>query len=343
VLASLLLAACGGGEGSPEPAEIDAASDRPGERCTRSDVVPDGYVCLGGRTTSCELVDASDEGGTCERCGCAEGLRCVPEVGCRPAQAVGEPCARDAECASENCSGFAGVCRVAVGDACDSSNCDRCYSFADWSWCSRECFPDECNRAGACLGDYDTGFYCYPDCGLDANAKTCPETCSRAIDGPLYCACHSCQVREPARELGRACRADGDCGSRICLATTARCDDVGACGYEGLCSQECTATDDCPSGSECAYGMCLLPCEADGDCAQGRCDSAPTQDGERMLCEPRGYSGALCRNDRDCRLAACIDGTCAGYADIGEACGFDADCIVGRCCEGTCRGACAAP
>ncbi len=80
-----------------------------------------GVTCIDDVPTACSVAGE----GHCEDCGCPSTLRCE-DGACVEKLAVGEPCAESTDCKSDNCSDFAGICRVPVGASCDASNCDGC-------------------------------------------------------------------------------------------------------------------------------------------------------------------------------------------------------------------------
>ena len=71
---------------------------------------------------------------------CPAPTLCVHGRAC--GQPFGGPCARDEECASNNCSKTRGTCLVGVGDACTPDTCDLCMTIAglgDWTFCTKGC------------------------------------------------------------------------------------------------------------------------------------------------------------------------------------------------------------
>jgi hypothetical protein len=107
------------------------------------------------------------------------------------------------------------------------------------------------------------------------------------------------------------CRADDDCGSRVC--------DAGACaaancfdgrrnaGEEGIdCGGPCSAPcRQCQVAGDCASLVCRA-----GGCAEASCDDGIVNQGE---------------SDVDCA------GPCSERCDPGDACTGDGDCASGRC------------
>lgn len=151
----------------------------------------EGYACIDSVSTACELADDT----ACETCGCPEATRCEPGVGCEPRREVGQPCAEDADCASSNCDAFDSVCFVALGAACDATNCQRCLSDGDWTFCTRHCSnASDCTKDTVCTQEGSIiDNYCEPRCQT-FNDPTCPSSCEggsthNASESHLYCKC----------------------------------------------------------------------------------------------------------------------------------------------------------
>lgn len=323
------------------------------------------YACVEGVSTSCEI--ASDE--YCEECGCPSTLRCEPGQGCMPKRAAGEPCSTDDDCNTDNCSSFAGVCRVPIGAACAASNCDACLAADGWSYCSRECLGNSQCGSGLCLGNADT-FYCRPPCS-DFGDASCPgHKCKLFIDDvtaatAYHCDCvnaGTCEWTAEARPLGQECKYDGDCESNLCDRVATQVDSLYGRLYAGLCTQPCTTTEECGEGFACAAvgtPHCLPTCTAESGCAIGSCVGLPTAEGGSQdlcwvkratgqcweptdcqsgncvsnQCAPAGgqANGAACDTPEDCQSKSCIAGQCRGKAVLGDACTAPADCAVGTC------------
>jgi len=244
-----------------------------------------GFACIDGVPTSCEVL--GDE--QCEQCGCAAGMTCLTGKGCVPKSDVGGPCDADDDCVSNNCSAFAGVCRVPLGTPCSTSDCDYCLS--GW-YCSRECNLLHC-EGGYCLGEVDgvgqpTGvYYCLPAC--DPNVPgACPGTqCRSNTEAQIsYCECGSytsCPGMQAPRAVGQPCRSDDQCSApAFCLGSGG---DVG-----GYCSVGCTTSAECGAGLACiatapcspgatCAGQCRPACTAAAPCAFGVCDQRTGTDG----------------------------------------------------------------
>lgn len=310
------------------------------------------YVCLEGKPVGCE--DAGSEI-DCAKCTCGNQL-CSPGVGCIPAKEVGEPCERNDECASENCSTFAGVCRIAVGDFCDVTNCDLCRRNADWSTCSRPCEVDRDCGSGICVisetiedcscssnsdcakcrRDEMPHGYCYERCG----ERTCPGVCADSESGQ-YCKCLDCSNETPEREIGQTCETDQQCASKACLGGGVRYPDQ-------VCVQTCATTAECAADARCVAGYCLPTCAESADCAFGGCATVELEGGAANVCDPRAPNGNSCHRNHGCRSDNCssgcqnayCQGECRGTAAVGEACAVDTDCDRDFCCAGICRSAC---
>lgn len=180
------------------------------EACTSDSLPESGFACVEGSPVACGIAGAA----YCSECGCPGGQRCEIGLGCVPLAAVGEACANDYDCVSENCSALGGVCRVNVGQPCTAQDCDRCLSTGDWSFCSRECTGSLCTsgeEVHICAA-FGSGSFCYPSCPLSGLAK-CPDgspsssgsyagcvqlTRSMLEGGNRWvCPCESCTVLEP--------------------------------------------------------------------------------------------------------------------------------------------------
>jgi hypothetical protein len=336
-----------------------------------------GVVCVGNVTKSCDVV-SPDDPEFCTHCDCPSSMRCEPGSGCVDKAETGGSCRSDLDCKSNNCSLFAGVCRVPVGTPCTSDNCDECWTSGSWQYCSRECNRDAECGSGLCLGS--GGIYtCHPRCAevLDAS---CPGKC-RILDvnegvDPLYCDC-SCGASVAPHPLGSRCRYGSECASTQCDSVTDACSLSGSgCSQIGQCTQPCQASSDCGDGFRCATvgaaAHCLPTCDADS-CPIGECTSLPTTEADQAKlcwikrsngtcteatdcqsnkcvqgeCAPAGPqpNGSACAKPEDCVSKSCFTGVCHGAATLGDACSQSLDCAVGICCgsgnsAGTCQTVC---
>jgi hypothetical protein len=139
--------------------------------------VPRGYACIDRVPTDCAVAPDT----FCEACLCPTGQRCEPGVGCGPKFGLGQACGEGQDCESNNCSGSAGVCRVALGDPCTDQNCDLCLMATDgWSYCSTNACSGRCNDRGVCL-DVGTARMCWPDCSGPTDTR-CRGSCEEYRD-----------------------------------------------------------------------------------------------------------------------------------------------------------------
>lgn len=215
--------------------------------------------------------------------GCAG--TCV--AGARGPAAVGEPCARDTECATlacvdpgdgqarcvVPCQGGAGVCPTEDVCAAPTDACGACLApdlVAGARGLGEPCAEDLDCGSGRCLDD-DGQRYCTRGC---EGFGSCPEG--------FHCRGDVCARGRPGRG-GDACLSDLDCrGDLVC--------------HGGLCAARCT--DTCDDGFRCEAGFCepeLAPlgtsCGAATDCLDGRCE--PLGEGDEAVCtRPCGAAGS---------------------------------------------------
>lgn len=277
-------------------------------------------------------------------------------VGCAPLSDVGEPCSRHSDCRTNNCSLFAGVCRVRLEAACDETNCDLCISNgAGWSYCSRECESTSDCPGERCLGAEDR-YFCRPGCG-----GGCPGTCdwSRGlIEYYRPGAGQSWEYSAPPRPLLAPCHSTSDCADELCI-NALYCDSSLGCSGRGYCSTECESDTDCGEDGACVMlpcpdngpseqcgPRCLPRCRAARSCnslASATCRMLPGISGEAQeVCDPRNadYEG-YCSTALDCVSLKCSSvGVCipAEGARNGTSCGEGSDCASGTCRDGKCRG-----
>ena len=294
----------------------------------------------------------------CEWCGCPAGFACDSIIagGCIAVHDVGEPCEIDTECKSDNCSRFAHVCRVALGQNCDGTNCDLCRTGPNgYSSCSKECqLSVECGATGDCVGS--SGHYtCVQKC-TSLSDPSCPGGCDYTSGFEvLYCPCNGCAASAAPLPIGSPCNTDAECDSRFCLSRNLGVAPV----YpyrSGVCSKPCASTADCPTGAGCMN----IPCETDAastgdkcgsvctptckfDLCEGdiACLSSNTVDGvEGKFCDPRAGTDGSCNSKSDCLSRNCQANRCAGAAGIanGGACQLSSHCASMNCVSGVCRG-----
>ena len=110
---------------------------------------------------------------------------------CTEKAAVGEQCALDSACKSNNCSEFSGVCRQPLGANCTTSNCDLCITSANSTYCSRHCGSNGECLSGKCVGS-GGDYYCHIPCSGIGDSG-CPGKCRYTSgDTPvLFCDCTS--------------------------------------------------------------------------------------------------------------------------------------------------------
>jgi hypothetical protein len=353
LVCALTALACGGGDGPESLRPVGSACSADGEcasgRCLRDlqlctvscdedlhcneylpscGIGPDGemvcvnscgygsYVCgEDGIPVSCEWAPET----FCLECGsCPSSLRCDPGVGCVQKSLVGGPCRVDSDCHSDNCSAFAGVCRVAVGQPCTASVCDECMTSDAWSFCSRPCrATSECN-GHHCLG-YDPYYSCYPSCSTFSDAS-CPGTCIYASSGQLYCDCPDCAVLSPIREMGHGCKVDDQCATGYCYSYFCI---GGDCYRDGYCSATCGSDADCTNGTRCVDvpcvgsdpycgALCLPECGYGAYCIVGACRqlNALGSVGSIDVCDIKLPLDESCTFDYHCQSGSCVGGRC---------------------------------
>lgn len=265
------------------------------------------YGCRNGAPIACAVADES----YCSDCGCPSDLRCEPKVGCQPKRDIDGPCAQDADCTSNNCSTYLGVCRIPVQSACTTANCDICTKDPQdgSTFCSRECDDTSQCNGGVCLVGQPTS--CSRACSACGDPYLCKVT-SNTLE--FYCDCPRCIPESAPRPLNTACHYDNDCENGVCYS-------IG-----GFCTTTCSTDSDCSStGMVCAIvpctngeskncgSMCQRPCAADGTCTQYGATC-------RVLATPANASVSICdlhQND-------------------GQGCGFDELCLSGRCVNQVC-------
>ncbi len=309
---------------------------------------PDG-VCEGGQcvsTCACK-VDEDCEGlvphGDCERAAC-DGCECVVTSDFTK---DGEPCADGDLCLS--------------GATCLSGQC------------AGGSLPD-CSSAGA--GACEPGV-CDPETGECVTGAAGDETsCDDGDD---------CTVGDACDGAGGCAGVDLDCSGFEGACQSAACLG-GQCVTEALEGEPCVAPNPCVTGATCQPdGQCIgawdvdqCPCEADGDCDDGKpctddtcdatagaCTNAPIAggcyiegqcywDGEPNLgvnacqvCSPASsqttWSQLACDDGNDCTDDVCDPATgCGALSLTGPDCADDDPCTKDETClDGACVGLCA--
>lgn len=285
-------------------------------------------VCDQGRVATCDTV--ADPESYCSVCDCPSGNRCSSfncnngDCSCIPLAPVGAACQSNLDCASRNCSSFAGVCRVALGTTCTMEDCDVCLTWTNGtSYCTGDCDgASDCGN-GFCSGAYADIPYreCFPRCG----GRDCD--CRTAADGvTTYCACGGsatdCERLEEQHEPLQACggfNSDGpDCATGSCVG---RAVCGGSCYIWGYCGDTCTTDAECgaegvcgrlPCGGASCPAVCMPRCPESGRCeGEGSCQSVPgVAGGEIMACTTKLPTGSACATEDDCISAVCSSRRC---------------------------------
>ena len=315
-----------------------------------------GYstTCIEGVPTACTQAPEA----ACLDCGCPNGSRCDPGVGCVDLSDVGGPCLRDQDCRTLNCSvndgAVLGQCYVPVLAACERNNCALCTSDGTgFSFCSRPCSgDDECN-GGLCIGTvgYD-GLLSDTTCRPRCNTPQCSGgTCKPLRSGGTFCDCTgSCTRTMPQRAVGGTCNSDDDCISGHCYATTR--------SPSGFCTDGCTSNTDCGDVSACVSvecvgsgdpncgSLCLRSCDPTqslpcGDNTRSTCRAIAAVDGgSTTVCDVRSAENGPCTVDSDCQVGRCAGGLCTNQPGTpsGGQCTNSSECRAGVCNGGTCVG-----
>lgn len=336
-----------------------------GSLCMRGcDLFRQDYTCVDEAPTACSI--AGD--GHCEDCGCPSSQRC-DEGECIDKLPVGDACTSDSDCKSDNCSDFAGVCRVPVGATCDETNCDGCLVSTGSSYCSRRCDGSSQCGAGECLGSESEGYFCRMPCNGFSDPACPGSRCDLATGTPAteyFCDCldtRACVWNEAPHPLGARCSDDSTCESGLCDSGPVG-SSVSNYSLVGLCTKPCATNQDCDDGflcirpqdkaiclpvcdTTCAIGTCLAATDIEGGSGHQVCwakaplgafcrQFADCQTGNCVAqkCAPAGGqpNGAVCRTNDDCASKACQTGMCRGQALQGDPCKVPADCAIGTCC-----------
>jgi hypothetical protein len=278
---------CDGVEDAPCPTGEQCQRRGPGEayRClSMGDCLVGNTICTDmqrcdSATGQCVARTATD----CRSTGCPMTQECDTLTGsCFMPKAVGEPCVRNLECATDICFPAASLEPGAVGGVC-----------------SRPCCSDEdcADVAGACRASGTGVRGCVqplaaaPACTHD---NECSGTCRLDASRTFSC---SATLLDGLR-AGGACMSDMDCYSRYC--------------FESVCVEPCESGADCvEQGEACRYRntstllaptwvtVCAAPegpvangevCSADRDCQEKYCRTEQTG---------RRCSGACC-SDAHC-------------------------------------------
>lgn len=309
-------------------------------------------TCVDGVPTACPQAPAT----SCLDCGCPDGRRCDPAVGCVDLSDVGGPCRRDEDCRTLNCSenrpwaDEAGVCYVPLLAPCERNNCELCQRDGDFSFCSRSCSGDNTCNGGICVGtvgwdDVVRNSSCRPRC----NTPQCAGgSCEPLRSGGTFCDCpNGCSTTTPQQPVGGECNEPSDCISGRCYNTPRF--------ITGYCTAECTGTPDCGAGASCVNvacvgaedtscgSLCLPSCDlADpNSCEEGACRQISAADGGAApVCDVRSPENGPCSGDADCQAGRCAGGLCTTRPGTpsGGTCTDTAECRAGVCNGGVCVG-----
>lgn len=268
------------------------SEEEPDLRCSRSST-------CGARGEIC------DEASDCCSGVCIDG-RCPTQNEIGGQLFAGEPCERDAQCASYACAAsapgapktcqFLGGCRPA-GEICTES----------WQCCSNlnisegggaMCLEDNATEGVGCEAHAIEGLSV---CGLNTDPKEVGEICLDTEGNAVHDCCPSDNCELTATGVSRCaggegfdeCRDDGDtcqvstqCCSGVCSPV-----DTGS-GIELRCGSGCIETDGlCTANADCCGGVCT-----NGTCAE-----------ETSECTPLGGE---CSDGSECCNLICMNGFC---------------------------------
>lgn len=340
-----------------------------GQTCAGADECSSG-VCVEG------VCCGSACGGLCESCLKAKNGQTNGE--CRPVSDATDP---DNECATEGTCGGAGVCDgarhcalKAAGTPCAAANCasgqskpglvcngsGTCLDTGATPCGNFKCGPTACITQCASDGDCVSGAYC--DSGVCYPKRTKGSSCTKDLecttglvcsDEGICCnskcsaACNSCKQASTGK-------TNGECHALPVAVRDTRCADQGpaSCKTTGFCGAggQCANYAD---GTTCVGAACsgdglkeIKPRTCDGSgscravgetsCGNGRCDASTKQ------CSNVCMTAAQCAPSVEC-----LNATCGGKLNQGQACVSNNQCSNGRCkdgfcCESDCAGACEA-
>jgi hypothetical protein len=327
------------------------------ETCFKPDEsLSDRYGCKNSVPVACNLADQT----YCGDCMCPSALRCEPGVGCQERRELNGPCTSDADCKSNNCSSYLGVCRVPVWAACTADNCDLCTTDSSGTvFCTKECYLDSQCNGGSCLGS-NNYYTCRRPCSSCASSD-CQFTEGTTYNPSIYyCGCSGCTVASAPRPLGVICNGNGQCASKLCYETNdLKQSDYGTSYLQtvsSVCTQACTSDADCSAGGlVCAQvpcagvattlcgPLCVHPCDADGTCAThgGTCRGLSSPSGGNInVCDIRRDNGSYCASNDICLSGRCTNNTCinAGGSSNGSSCVAPTDCASANCINKVCTG-----
>jgi cysteine-rich repeat protein len=224
---------------------------------------------------------------------------------------VGEPCASDADCASNRCNTVAAppVCAPPVGcgnglleagEGCDDGNnmngdgCTTACEIEDGSPCATD---GEC-ASGVCDVN-EAPPVCEPAGSCGNGALDIPEACDDGNTSAGDGCSAACLLEE-----GESCDDDAQCESTVCDAVDSNtCEPVNSCGNGALEGAEACddgnalANDDC--SAECLFELGAGPCNDDAQCESTICDTVDSN-----TCEPVNS----CGNGKIEEAEVCDDG-----------------------------------
>jgi hypothetical protein len=308
-------------------------------QCDDGDPCTLGDQCSGGDCMSGFGKLVCDDGKECTDNVCTSG------VGCQYPNKVslcddGNACTDGDYCANGDCVSGGNVCGCTTDNDCDEwvDPNDKCKGKLH---CDKNGFPYTCEpepgTVVACNANLNTECSiqeCVPATGL-CKAKSVNEGNPCDDDDPCtdsdICVAGECAgFVIPACGIGLPCENGDDCGPGLsCLV------DMPA----GYCVQEQCNVKGCPDGTSCwnfndgALHLCLVDCDANGDCREDEsyvCDSYDTCWCGDSICEA---GEAVCNGD----IATFCDACGSGYVDGGTDCaGLEKVCFEGECVDSNC-------
>jgi hypothetical protein len=319
---------------SPEESDVilEAPLGDPGSPCNvpqdcASGFCADGVCCASACDQTCESCDTTGtcvptpagtdpdgECGSCQTCdgnfGCAA---CLPSQQCPQVSTddcdrlqVCVECTSDIQCQSTTgrCEGCACVPKLDTGGPCDeTTDCTSGKCGASFA-----ASPLDCAQTDVCI-----------EC--DSNTQ-CNGTTGRCDD----CAC------VPKDLPLQPCKEATDCVSGRCGPGVAA--DANDCDKVGVCA-ECDADNQCNgSTGRCDGCLCIpkvlntAPCNEATDCVSGKC--GPGVAADPLNCDVQG-SCAECDADNQCATGRCDGCACIPKLLANQPCDEASDCVNGRC------------
>lgn len=319
---------------SPEESDVveEAPLGDPGAPCNvpqdcASGFCVDGLCCDSACDEICEHCDTTgtcvptpagtDPDGECGACQTCDGNQgcsaCLPSQQC-PQMATDDcdrvqvcvECTSDVQCQTTTgrCDGCACVPKLDAGGTCDeATDCTGGQCGATFG-----ASPMDCAQTDVCI-----------EC--DSNSE-CNGTTGRCDD----CAC------VPKELVLQACNEATDCVSGRCGPSVAA--DPNDCDAVGVCA-ECDADNQCnASTGRCDGCLCIPkvlngePCNEATDCVGGKC--GPGVAADPRDCDVQG-SCAGCDADTQCATGRCDGCACLPKLLSNQPCDEASDCVNGRC------------